>query len=674
MSYNLPRILNNLNFNINNRDELTFINSNDEHKIPNDNNIKIYSKEDSNLYKLDDNGIETLISGGGGGGSEVNNPLTSDLSIGSHDIINLPSDYTLKILTNTVESIRGRTTNITSAEFGIFTNIQGNLTVPNVKTNQISDSLESSTIDLTVGGINLNSENVNINGGPLRSNIIKTESISSIDDNLNQSFIQLSSQNMSMYSENIGISSGLNMHITTPNLYLNSNPIVYTPYPNAIEAQSFIKSGGLSTQYLLADGSTLQQSAVSGNSNFYLYTNQTNTLAPPSIGHIRYNNTIQKNATIIYISHLTSDNIDIDVFFNNLSILNDVYIQDRSVSSNFIRYNITADPILLPNQYITIPVLQSYFGGTGETTFGNNNPLLLSFFINNEEIDTRISNVETKTQNVSAISGTTTFTGTGGIIVNKITKSGGLASEFLKANGTVDSTSYALNSALTTTQNSVTVLQNKTKYQYSDDPAGSTMFIGGQGVYSDKFSLITGGDPNHFWKTDGSVDTKSYNDIQYIMTSAPITVGNTSLENAIIGTSLSNMTMTFNDQLNYSRNFYISGNIKYLANAVLSIRFRIVNGTVKIPFAITLPAIGQGTALPFIINMNYRIGSTNNYYGSASILIPGVDTTTSFLYSGTVPCSLGNYNRTISAQWTSGASSGNQIVINEVIVKNNYVG
>ena len=75
MSYNLPRILNNLSYEINNRDELTFINGNELHKIPIDNTIKIYSKNDSNIYKLDDNGIETALgSGGGVGGGDVYGP------------------------------------------------------------------------------------------------------------------------------------------------------------------------------------------------------------------------------------------------------------------------------------------------------------------------------------------------------------------------------------------------------------------------------------------------------------------------------------------------------------------------------------------------------------------------------------------------------------------------
>ena len=65
MSYNLARVLNNLTYEINNREELTFLNSNDEHIIPRNNTIKIYSRDNNNLMLLNDLGIETIISGGG---------------------------------------------------------------------------------------------------------------------------------------------------------------------------------------------------------------------------------------------------------------------------------------------------------------------------------------------------------------------------------------------------------------------------------------------------------------------------------------------------------------------------------------------------------------------------------------------------------------------------------
>ena len=76
MSYNQARILNNLTYEINNREELTFINSNNEHELPN-NMIKLYSKDNNNLYTLNDAGVESVIGSGGSAGGDVYGPSSS---------------------------------------------------------------------------------------------------------------------------------------------------------------------------------------------------------------------------------------------------------------------------------------------------------------------------------------------------------------------------------------------------------------------------------------------------------------------------------------------------------------------------------------------------------------------------------------------------------------------
>ncbi len=184
---------------------------------------------------------------------------------------------------------------------------------------------------------------------------------------------------------------------------------------------SFIKLGGTSTQYLMANGSSLEYSANSGNSNFYLYNSINNVTTPPPLsGKVGYNNANQSLATILYINHLTSDGIDIDIFFAQLTTIQDVYLQDKNSSLNFIKYNITGTPTIITNSYISIPV--SYTspngGGTGLSSFGINHPIIVSFFTNSIEVDTRLSTLESKTQNQTAILNTTTFTGSGGIISN----------------------------------------------------------------------------------------------------------------------------------------------------------------------------------------------------------------------------------------------------------------
>lgn len=181
---------------------------------------------------------------------------------------------------------------------------------------------------------------------------------------------------------------------------------------NGITANKIIKSGGTSIQYLMGDGSTLTQSANSGNSNFYLYQSKNGiTTPPPLAGDVGYNNAVQSLATLVYISHLTRDNIDIEVFYNQVNELNDLYIQDQNNSLNFIKYNIIGPLIPTINSYVEIPVVMSSYGGTGNTSFGSNHNVLLAFFSNNLEIDQRLTTLETKTENQTAVTGTTTFTG-----------------------------------------------------------------------------------------------------------------------------------------------------------------------------------------------------------------------------------------------------------------------
>jgi hypothetical protein len=202
----------------------------------------------------------------------------------------------------------------------------------------------------------------------------------------NESVLSINYGGIGMY--NIG---GTNLNFTNINGTTTSS-------------NAFIKNGGLSTQYLMADGSSLQYSANSGNSNFYLYNNSSGIMTPPPAnGQIGYNNAVQNDATIIYISHRTRDTIDIDVFLELLTTIEEVYIQDQENSLNFIRYNITAAPTIIPNNYISIPVISSSAGGTGLTNFGNGHNLLVSFFTNSIEVDSRLTSLELQTQYISIL-------------------------------------------------------------------------------------------------------------------------------------------------------------------------------------------------------------------------------------------------------------------------------
>ena len=166
-----------------------------------------------------------------------------------------------------------------------------------------------------------------------------------------------------------------------------------------IQADQVVINGGTSLQYLMADGTRLQFSANSGNSNYYLYKSGTSMDIIPADGYITYNNATQTLSTIIYISHLTRDNIDIEVYFKQISSLVEIYIQDQNLSEAFMQFNVTGTPTITVNNKVAIPVLISS-AGVGITGFPNSHNVLLSFFTNTLETDTRLSTLETKTTNL----------------------------------------------------------------------------------------------------------------------------------------------------------------------------------------------------------------------------------------------------------------------------------
>jgi len=169
-----------------------------------------------------------------------------------------------------------------------------------------------------------------------------------------------------------------------------------------------------------------------GSSNIYLYNNSTDLLPPPNNGQIRYNAS-QTSATELYVSHRTRDTIDIDAFLEQISTVDIIYIQDQENSLNYIKYNVTGAVVIIPNDFVTIPVSYLIAEGNGLTSFGNGHNIFMSIFTNTPAIDTRLTQLETKTQNQSAILLDTTFTGNikTDTINNKYFKDNGIPTNFL---------------------------------------------------------------------------------------------------------------------------------------------------------------------------------------------------------------------------------------------------
>ena len=175
-------------------------------------------------------------------------------------------------------------------------------------------------------------------------------------------------------------------------------------------APKFITSDTQPPRYLMSDGTELTNSGNNAGSNIYLYNNN-NTLSPiPGNGQIRFNQAPQPSATQLYISHRTRDGIDIeDPFLSSISTLSIIYIQDQDVSENYIRFNVNSAPVIVVGSYVTLNVTYLDSGGTGDTNFGAGMNIFMSVFTNDIEIDTRLSVLESKTQNQSATASETQF-------------------------------------------------------------------------------------------------------------------------------------------------------------------------------------------------------------------------------------------------------------------------
>lgn len=194
------------------------------------------------------------------------------------------------------------------------------------------------------------------------------------------------------------------------NLPLNPTGTVFS---NNLYADKFILNGATTPAYLMSDGSTIAVSGQNSQSNIYLYRNSTVNVSPPDVGEVRFNNANNTIATTLWISHITHgpNGVDIDVFLALITSVSIIYLQQADNSLNYIKYNVTTNPVIVENNYITLQVSQLSTGGSGASNFGNVD-LIMSIFSNDTEIDGRLTTLETKTQNITASGSINTITKT----------------------------------------------------------------------------------------------------------------------------------------------------------------------------------------------------------------------------------------------------------------------
>jgi len=132
-----------------------------------------------------------------------------------------------------------------------------------------------------------------------------------------------------------------------------------------------------------ATGPTGPTGTPGTSSNLFLYlANTAATSGYPGDGDLLWNNAVQTSATQINVSHLTDNNIDIDIFLGLLTIGEQIIIQSQTSSSSYQTWTISGAPTNVnpgaANSYWTYPVTLNASGGAGTTGFANGAALFLA--------------------------------------------------------------------------------------------------------------------------------------------------------------------------------------------------------------------------------------------------------------------------------------------------------
>ena len=119
------------------------------------------------------------------------------------------------------------------------------------------------------------------------------------------------------------------------------------------------------------------------SSNLFLYLANTGAISGyPGDGDLLWNNAVQTSATQLNVSHLTDNNIDVDIFLGLLTVGEQIIIQSQTSSSSYQTWTISGTPTNVnpgaANSYWTYPVTLNASGGAGTTGFANGAALFLA--------------------------------------------------------------------------------------------------------------------------------------------------------------------------------------------------------------------------------------------------------------------------------------------------------
>jgi hypothetical protein len=104
------------------------------------------------------------------------------------------------------------------------------------------------------------------------------------------------------------------------------------------------------------------------SSSYFSYYASTGLVLPPGNQNIIWNNSNQTGASIITLSHITKENIDVDLLLYLIRPNDDIIIQDAGNHENYQRWNVTGNTVIATNSYVSVPVQLELATGTSQFT------------------------------------------------------------------------------------------------------------------------------------------------------------------------------------------------------------------------------------------------------------------------------------------------------------------
>lgn len=105
---------------------------------------------------------------------------------------------------------------------------------------------------------------------------------------------------------------------------------------------------------------------------FYRFDSQTG-LSDPGTSRLRYNNSVQVNATLMFVDNITAEGFDASEMFKLATFNDEFVIQDKNVAANAQRWRMTAPAIPMPD-WFQVPVA---FVSGANVVFTNNQEIAI---------------------------------------------------------------------------------------------------------------------------------------------------------------------------------------------------------------------------------------------------------------------------------------------------------